>query len=189
MAMLRKATNKNQELSEIIGSDDSFSESSDEDDPLGKLRNDNEDKYNLNQRVMARYGTGVDHKKSLTNYYIKFTGVLIVLILIPTEIVIRNTIFDLELDSIVRVQSRIRGTGDSSTLWDFFDWFALIFTFPARIIFINCLAAFIYLVLDPVLGFKSALTLYFGAFVIAMIKLFYKVPRPYWMDRRVTGLD
>lgn len=43
--------------------------------------------------------------------------------------------------------------------------------------------------MDPVLGFKSALTLYFGAYIIGIIKLFYKVPRPYWMDGRVRGLE
>ena len=49
------------------------------------------------------------------------------------------------------------------------------------------MAAFLYLVADPVLGFKSAITLYLGGFVIAIIKLFYKVPRPYWIDNRVRG--
>ena len=40
---------------------------------------------------------------------------------------------------------------------------------------------------DPVLGFKSALTLYTGAFLIALIKLFYKVPRPFWITDDVKG--
>lgn len=136
MAMQQnESEQKEDSLEDIIDSEDSFSESSDEDDPLGKLRNDKEEKYNLNQRIMARYGTDVDNKKSLTNYYIKFTGVLIVLILIPTEIVIRNTIFDLELNAIVETQAFIRSGGE--TFFDFFDWFALILTFPARTIFIN----------------------------------------------------
>lgn len=42
---------------------------------------------------------------------------------------------------------------------------------------------------DPVLGFKSAFTLYIGAFLIAMLKLFYKVPRPYWIDAKVEGKE
>ncbi len=135
MAMIRKATTKVAELSDDFDAEDSFSESSDEDDPLGKLRNDNEEKYNLNQRVMARYGTDVDNKKSLANYYIKFTGVVIVLVLITTEIVIRNSIFDLELDGIVQMQTFIRELGENTFL--FFDWFAFIVTFPSRLIFIN----------------------------------------------------
>ena len=53
----------------------------------------------------------------------------------------------------------------------------------------KCVASFLYLFADPVLGFKSALTLYVGAFVISILKLIYKVPRPYWIDNRVDGKE
>lgn len=121
----------------------------------------------------------------MTNYYIKFAGILIALILIPTEIVIRNNVFELELKGIRKFQTFIDDFGHS--FQRFFFWFAFIFTWLGRYLFIKWLAAFLYLVADPVLGFKSAITLYVGAFIIAIIKLFYKVPRPYWIDGQVRG--
>ena len=57
----------------------------------------------------------------------------------------------------------------------------------ARYLFVKCFAAFLYLTADPVLGFKSAITLYIGAFLISILKLFYKVPRPFWIDEEVSG--
>ena len=55
--------------------------------------------------------------------------------------------------------------------------------------FVKLIAAFLYLVADPVLGFKSAVTLYVGAFLISIIKLFYKVPRPFWLSDSVIGIE
>lgn len=39
------------------------------------------------------------------------------------------------------------------------------------------------------LGFKSAITLYAGSFFISVVKLFYKVPRPYWIDGKIDGKE
>lgn len=61
MAALRKATGRRSGLEDILDSDSDLSEDEGS-DHLAQMRKDNENKYNLNQRVMARYGTDVDSK-------------------------------------------------------------------------------------------------------------------------------
>lgn len=158
-----------------------------EDDNLAALRRENEDSYNIDKRVMVRYGTNVDQKKSLTNYYIKFIGILAALIIIPTEIVVRNKVFESELLAIQSYQKIVEDLGNSAQT--FFKWFCILFTWSGRYLFVKGATAFLYLVADPVLGFKSAVTLYVGAFLISVLKLFYKVPRPYWVEEDVKGKE
>ena len=61
MALLRRGTEKKPRIEDIFDSDSDISDE-EGDDHLSQLRKDNEDKYNLNQRVMVRYGTDVDQK-------------------------------------------------------------------------------------------------------------------------------
>lgn len=184
MATLRKATNKSFLEDDEFESDEEYS---DDEYSMAHLHKGNEETYDIDKRIMARYGTNVDQKKSLTNYYIKFIGVLVVLILIPAEIVLRNKIFEVELLAINSYQTIIRELGSGAE--DFFKYFCIFFTWIGRYLFVKCAAAFLYLTADPVLGFKSAITLYIGAFVISMIKLFYKVPRPFWISDKVKGIE
>jgi hypothetical protein len=184
MATLRKTTEKSFVEDDELDSDEEYSE---EEFSMAHLHKGNEETYDIDKRIMARYGTNVDQKKSLTNYYIKFIGVLIVLILIPAEIVLRNKIFEVELLAINSYQTIIRELGKGTE--DFFKWFCILFTWIGRYLFVKWAAAFLYLTADPVLGFKSAITLYIGAFVISMIKLFYKVPRPFWISDKVKGIE
>lgn len=183
MASLRKNKTviRTEDLS--LSSDSDFD--SDEDNPFGALHKGDEQNYNLDQRVMARYGTNVQHKKSLTNYYIQIIGFVAVLIFIPSEIVLRNTIFESERSAIKSYQEIINSI-DADT---FFKQFWILFTWVGRYLFVKCVASFLYLFADPVLGFKSALTLYAGAFIITILKMFYKVPRPFWIDSEIKGKE
>lgn len=173
-------------VNDVLSDDDDYSDA-DSDDQLAALRKDDENTYDINQRVMARYGTNVDQKKSLTNYYIKFLGLLVGLIIIPAEIVLRDQIFNSELSAIKSYQIIVDELGQDAE--NFFTWFCIIFTWLGRYLFVKCAAAFLYLVADPVLGFKSAFTLYIASFLISILKLFYKVPRPYWVDEKVHGKE
>lgn len=56
-----------------------------------------------------------------------------------------------------------------------------------NILFIVFLAICIYLFADPLLGFKVALVTFMGCFMITILKLFYKIPRPYWIDSGIQG--
>ena len=133
MAALRKATGKTEIDDELLDTDSDFSD--EDDDRLAQLRKGNEDTYNIDQRVMVRYGTNVDQKKSLTNYYIKFLGLLVVLILIPAEIVLRNRIFETELLAIQNYQRIIDDLGPGAR--NFFTWFCIIFTWSGRYLFVK----------------------------------------------------
>lgn len=55
------------------------------------------------------------------------------------------------------------------------------------VLFIVFLAICIYLYSDPLLGFKTALVTFFGGFTITMLKIIYKIPRPYWIDSGIKG--
>lgn len=120
MALLKKQKGTGKIPDDLFDSDSDLS-SDDEDDRFAELRKGNEDNYDIDKRVMARYGTNVDQKKSLTNYYIKFAAILAIIILIPTEIVLRNEIFDSELLAIKNYQQIIDNLG--ADFANFFKWF------------------------------------------------------------------
>ena len=120
MALLKKATGKQLIDDSLLDSDSDFTDS-DDDDKFKQLRKGNEADYDIDKRIMARYGTNVDQKKSLTNYYIKFAIILVILILIPSEIVLRNIIFKTEVLAIRNYQQVIANLGrDVETA---FRWF------------------------------------------------------------------
>lgn len=188
MANLNKYNTDNLDMDDEDSFESEDFSSDEDDDRFAALRNVKEGDYNLKQRKMQRYGTKIDtdKKQSMAGYYIKIVGMLIIiLIVIPAEIVLRNSIFESELPAIKSYQQII---GDTSNK-DLFEAFCKIFILLGRYIFVECAASFLYLFADPVLGFKSAFTLYIGAFVISIIKLFYKVPRPYWIDPKVEGME
>jgi len=70
----------------------------------------------------------------------------------------------------------------SAQLGDGFELFLRIIVALGSSLFIVFLAICIYLYSDPLLGFKVALVTFLGGFLITMLKLFYKIPRPYWID-------
>jgi hypothetical protein len=117
MASLRRLTAK-KEIEQDIDLD---ADLSDEEDEMAVLHHGSEATYDIDKRIMVRYGTNVDQKKSLTNYYIKFIGALIVLILIPAEIVLRNKIIEVELLAIESYQGIVRDFGSGAE--QFFKWF------------------------------------------------------------------
>jgi hypothetical protein len=118
---------------DAASSSDSDFSSDDEDNPFSALRKGDEEDYDIDKRVLARYGTDVNRKQSLTNYYIKVIGMISVLILIPSEIVLRSTIFEVEISAIKSYQEIISSTGADN----FFKWFCIIFTWVGRYLFVK----------------------------------------------------
>lgn len=68
-----------------------------------------------------------------------------------------------------------------------FDDFLKIIVLSGHILVIVFFAICIYLFSDPLLGFKVSLVTFLGILLITMLKLFYKIPRPYWLDSGIQG--
>jgi len=45
----------------------------------------------------------------------------------------------------------------------------------------------LYLIGDSILATKTALLTFFGSYIITIIQLFYKDPRPFWEDGNIHG--
>lgn len=101
------------------------------------------------------------------------------LILIPLEIILRYMVFQWEKSLIQTLQKADFSDGLETFLW--------IITCSGTMLFIIFCATCIYLYSDPLLGFKTALVTFFGGFTITMLKIIYKIPRPYWIDSGIQG--
>ena len=131
------------------------------------------------RRSMMRYGRPINPNTMRVSYYIRIIAFAAAMIAIPTELVLRNIVFDGEKDFIINFQKTFSG--------DFFTVLCNIIIFFGEVLFIEALAVFIYLFADPLLGFKSSLVTFFGVFIIAFIKLIYQIPRPYWKFLEIEG--
>lgn len=131
------------------------------------------------RRSMMRYGRPITSNTMRVSYYIRIIAFAAAMIAIPMELVLRNIVFDAEMNMIVNFQHALSG--------GFFNVLARIIVFFGEVLFIEALAVFIYLFADPLLGFKISITTFFGVFFIAFIKLLYQIPRPYWKFNEIQG--
>ena len=133
----------------------------------------------LNRRTRNRYGHDVQFDQYTFSSVFKVTCFIIALIIIPVEIVIRKYLRPYEIDMILGLQESI----SSDAIIQFF----IVWVNIGEVYITMALAYFFYLYGDSLLGFKVSITTLFGILCISILKIFYKVPRPFWIDNRVQG--
>ena len=92
------------------------------------------------RRSMMRYGRPINPNTMRVSYYIRIIAFAAAMIAIPTELVLRNIVFDGEKNFIINFQNTFKG--------EFWTILCNIIVFFGEVLFIEALAVFIYLFLQ-----------------------------------------
>ncbi len=123
------------------------------------------------------YGTNVG-KYNIGTYVYYFC--ILGFILIPLEIFLKDIVTNrIENDLIIKMQSSINSTKLeylANTMLNISD--------------VNVLRYVVYLLYlggDAILATKTAILAFYGQFILVMLKIAYKEPRPYWVNSQIQG--
>lgn len=142
-----------------------------------------EDEEQLQQdevrRSMVRYGVDLRLKTMKVSFLIKILAFTAAIIVIPAELLLRNITMHAERDMIIGFQETF-----SHHFWQAL---AKVIIQLGEVMFVEGWAVFLYLFSDSLLGYKTSMVTFFGVFIIAIIKLIYQIPRPFWIFGDVEG--
>ncbi|CAI2364624.1 unnamed protein product [Moneuplotes crassus] len=101
------------------------------------------------------------------------------IIVIPAELILRDVLMDAEQGFISRFQRALHHS--------FWATLAKIIIYTGEVKFIEGWAVYLYLSSDSLLGFKTSMVTFTGVLLIALLKLLYQIPRPFWISTEVQG--
>lgn len=131
------------------------------------------------RRSMIRYGVDPRMKTIRVSYYLKIFAFIAALIVIPGELILRNTLMDAERGFIKGFQDNLA----SGAVQFIAKWITQL----GEVMFVEGWAVFLYLFSDSLLGFKTSMVTFFGVTMIAIVKLLYQIQRPFWIYSEIEG--
>ena len=100
------------------------------------------------------------------------------LVVILTEILFQDQIFRVELDILSELRENYHDYSTLEYFWNVIIRFADLDT-------MTFIMAIMYQFIDPLISLKISLLTFIMMFIVALLKLLYATPRPFWMDTNI----